>query len=196
VKARLAVSRSLAFLAWMTLLTGILYPAALTVAASLAFPRASGGSLLELGGAVRGSRLLAQDFSSPRFFRARPSATGYAYVSSGASNLAPTSAALAEAVAARKESWERGFGTPAPEEMLYASASGVDPEIGLEAALDQVGVVARARGLGPEARDALAASVRASADASASLLGPPRVNVVTLNAELEADPRFRPEAVE
>jgi potassium-transporting ATPase KdpC subunit len=193
VKTRPAIPRSLAFLALMTLLTGVLYPAAVTVAAGLAFPRAARGSLLDFGGEVRGSSLLAQEFASPRFFEARPSATGYAYVSSGASNLGPTSGALAEAVAARREAWERGFGSAPPEEMLYASASGVDPDIGLEAALAQVDSVARARGLGTDARESLADFVRDSAEASETLLGPPRMNVVSLNAALETLPRFRSE---
>jgi K+-transporting ATPase ATPase C chain len=179
------VPKSLTFLLAMTLLVGVVYPAVVTGFAQLFFPARANGSLLVKGGVVRGSTLLAQGFESPRYFKARPSATGYAYVGAGASNLGPTSAALSQAVAERRTAWEAEFGTPAPEEMLYASASGLDPDISLEAALAQLPSVAAARGLGIEARDALAKEIRKAAKASESLAGPQRVNVVSLNAQLD-----------
>jgi K+-transporting ATPase ATPase C chain len=74
--------------------------------------------------------------------------------------------------------------------MLYASGSGLDPDISPEAALSQVDSVAGARGLGSDAKSELARAIRDMAAASKSLIGPPRVNVVSLNALLEADPRF------
>jgi potassium-transporting ATPase KdpC subunit len=190
MKARLRIPNSIAFLAGMSILTGVLYPAAVYCASRLLFPVGSTGSLLMIDGAVRGSRLLAQDFESPRYFRARPSASGYAYLGSVASNQGPASAALARAVKERREAWLRDFGAAAPEEMLYASASGLDPEIGPEAAFAQAGRVADARALSPESRESLAAAIRAEAAASASLIGPPRVNVISLNALLDTDPRF------
>jgi potassium-transporting ATPase KdpC subunit len=180
--------KSITFLLGMTLLTGVLYPAAVTLAAQLAFPRRANGSLLVMDGAVRGSTLLAQEFQSPRFFVARPSATGYAYLGSGASNLGPTSASLAAAVAARREAWETRFGPGAPEEMLGASASGLDPEIGLEAALAQAGRVAAARSMDETARLSLVSTLRSMAAAAEGPIGPPRVNVVEINAMLEARP--------
>jgi potassium-transporting ATPase KdpC subunit len=185
------IPKSITFLLVMTFLTGVLYPALVTVAAQLAFPARANGSLLVRNGEVRGSTLLAQKFESPRFFRARPSATDYAYVGSGASNLGPVSAGLAEAVRERRAAWLESFGGEAPEEMVYASASGLDPEIGLEAALAQVGRVAAARGLGAEGEAALAASIREAARRSTTLIGPPRVNVLSLNATLEDSPRLR-----
>jgi potassium-transporting ATPase KdpC subunit len=179
------IPKSITSLFWMTVLTGILYPATVTLVAQLAFPGKANGSLLIMEGAVRGSTLLAQKFESPRFFRARPSASDYAYVGSGASNLGPVSADLAKAVADRSAAWAADFGTKAPQDMLYASASGLDPDISLEAALAQVDGVVAARGLGVDARSALVAAIRTAAERSATLIGPPRVNVLSLNAFLE-----------
>jgi len=189
MKAYLRFPRSLGFLLAMTALCGLAYPALVTGVAGLAFPWRSGGSPIRIDG-VRGSYLLAQDFSSPRFFRSRPSAAGYAAVGAGASNLGPTSADLAAAVKERRAAWLRSFGPPVPEEMLYASASGVDPDISLAAALAQVRHVASARNLDPGAEERLARAVREAASARASLLDPPVVDVVALNVLLESDPAF------
>jgi potassium-transporting ATPase KdpC subunit len=184
------IPKSITFLFWMTVMLGVAYPAVVTFASQLIFPRRANGSLIVMKGEVRGSSLLAQKFESPRFFQARPSASDYAYVGAGASNLGSVSADLAKAVAARRAAWEKGFGAPAPEDMLYASASGLDPDISLEAALAQAGRVAAARSLGPDARAALDAAIRAAAAGAAGPIGPPRVNVVSLNALLETDPAF------
>jgi potassium-transporting ATPase KdpC subunit len=178
------------FLIGMTLLLGAAYPAALTAICRIAFPEKSGGSLLVIDGAVRGSYLLAQDFRSPGYFRPRPSATDYAYAGSGASNLGPTSAALAAKVEERRRGWEAAFGSPAPEEMLYASASGLDPDIGVEAALAQAPSVAAARALGTEGLASLESEIRREAVREGRPLGPPRVNVVRLNVLLDSDPLF------
>jgi K+-transporting ATPase ATPase C chain len=182
----------LTFLLAMTVLLGVAYPALVTGIAQLAFPRQANGSLIVISGKTRGSTLLAQKFEGPGFFHARPSATDYAYVGSGASNLGPTSASLAKDAAERRAEWKAAYGTPAPEDMVYASASGLDPDISLEAALAQAGGVARARGLGAGARLALAQAIRDRADASKGLIGPARVNAVALNVLLETDPRFSP----
>jgi potassium-transporting ATPase KdpC subunit len=185
------VPKSITFLLGMTILTGVLYPAALTLAAQLVFPSKANGSLLVIKGAVRGSRLLAQKFESPRFFRARPSASDYTYVGAGGSNLGPVSAELAKAVAERRDAWAKDFGTSAPEDMPYASASGLDPDIGLEAALAQADRVAGARSLSSAAKAALIGEINKAAERSTTLIGPPRVNVVSLNAQLVTDPVFR-----
>lgn len=184
------VPRSLTFLLAMTVLVGVAYPALVTGIAQLVFPNQANGSLLVQDGKVRGSRLLAQKFEDPRFFKPRPSATDYGYIGSGSSNLGPTSAALAKAVDDRKAAWKAAYGTGAPGEMLYASGSGLDPDIGLEAALAQEGAVAKARGLSEASSRALDAAIRDMAAASKSLIGPPRVNVVELNALLESDPEY------
>ncbi len=189
------IPKSITFLLGMTILTGVIYPAAVTLAAQLAFPGKANGSLLVVKGEVRGSTLLAQKFESPRFFQARPSASDYAYVGAGASNLGRVSADLAKAVADRRAAWQARFGaaggsSAASEDMLYASASGLDPDISLEAALAQAGNVAKARGLSPAAEAALVGEIRGEAKRATGLIGPPRVNVVSLNALLETDPAF------
>jgi K+-transporting ATPase ATPase C chain len=170
----------------MTILTGVLYPAAVTLVAQLAFPGKANGSLLVVDGAVRGSTLLAQKFQSPRYFQARPSASDYVYVGAGASNLGPVSADLAQAVADRRTAWEENFGTEPTDDMVYASASGLDPDISLEAALAQTDLVATARGLSDSAKASLVAALRDRAAGSAGLIGPPRLNVLSLNAWLDS----------
>jgi K+-transporting ATPase ATPase C chain len=179
------IPKSITFLLGMTILTGVLYPAALTLVAQLAFPAKANGSQLVIDGAVRGSGLLAQKFLSPRYFHARPSASDYAYVGAGASNLGPVSADLAQAVADRRAAWHENFGNEPTDDMVYASASGLDPDISLEAALAQVDLVAVARGYGDEAKAGLVAELRKRAAEATSLIGPPRVNVVSLNAWLD-----------
>ncbi len=158
------IPKSITFLLGMTILTGVLYPAAITLVAQLAFPSRANGSLLVVNGAVRGSSLLAQKFESSRFFRARPSASDYAYVGAGASNFGPVSADLAKAVADRRAAWAKDFGGQAPEGMAYASASGLDPDIGVEAALAQVDRVASARSLGAAQKAALQDNPKGSRD--------------------------------
>jgi K+-transporting ATPase ATPase C chain len=187
---------SLTFLLLMTILTGVLYPALVTGLAQVAFPAKANGSVLTREGKVWGSALLSQKFESPRYFRARPSASDYAHVGAGASNLGPVSADLAKAVAERRAAWVKDFGgapEAVPEDMLYASASGLDPDISLEAALAQAPRVAAARaGAGsPEAAELeslLTARARKMAGDATSLIGPPRVNVVSLNAWLDTLP--------
>lgn len=193
MKSPLRIPTSIAFLFWMTVLTGVAYPLLMTGVAQLAFPAKANGSLLVVDGRVRGSRLLAQKFESATFFHARPSATDYAYLGSGASNLGATSAALAKSVGDRAAAWTAQNGQAAgaaPEDMLYASASGLDPDISLESALGQLGRVAASRHLDAAASASLEALVRGMAASSKSLIGPQRVNVVQLNARLETDPVF------
>jgi K+-transporting ATPase ATPase C chain len=185
------IPKSLRFLFFMTILVGVLYPAFVTLVAQVVFPRRANGSLLAIGGEVRGSTLLAQKFESPGYFHPRPSASDYAYVGAGASNLGPISGDLAKAVAGRRAAWAGDQGGPPPEDMLYASASGLDPDISLEAALGQAHRVALARsGAGAAAAGAaleaaLRLEIKRRAEKATSLIGPPRVNVVSLNAWLE-----------
>jgi len=190
------IPKSITFLFWMTVLTGLIYPLAVTVVAQLAFPRKANGSLIVIGGTVRGSTLLAQKVETARYFRARPSATDYVYLGSGASNLAATNSALNKASSDNRSAWikylgETSPGQPVPSEMLYASASGLDPEISLAAALAEAETVARARGFSDTTRDRLIDLVRRSAASSTTLIGVPRVNVEALNEMLETDPLFR-----
>jgi K+-transporting ATPase ATPase C chain len=168
-----------------TLITGGVYPLLVTGLSQLFFPFQANGSLLrDAAGQVRGSRLLAQDFAGEGWFQARPSAVAYAASASGASNLAITSKKQAEAVATRQADWASRFGAPpAPVDMLYASGSGLDPEISRESALAQLDQVAAAHQLDMSARDALRRLIETLSQKG--LPGePPRVNVVDLNFAL------------
>jgi K+-transporting ATPase ATPase C chain len=171
-------------LALMVLLTGLAYPLAMTGIAGALFPRQATASLIERGGVVIGSALLAQGFAGPGYFHPRPSTTDYDAASSGASNLAPTNAVLIEAVQARAEAWrDLNGGEVAPIDAVTASASGLDPHISLANALGQVGRVAEARGTSAEeVRALVAASVEGR---RLGLFGEPRVNVLLLNLALD-----------
>ncbi|MDQ7833197.1 MAG: potassium-transporting ATPase subunit KdpC [Desulfovibrionaceae bacterium] len=175
-------------LLWMTLLTGLAYPLAMTGIARMLFPDQAEGSLIRRDGAVVGSRLVGRDFASPGSFHGRPSATApYAYnaAASTGSNLGPTNPALADAVAERKTTLaaENG-GENAPMDLLTASGSGLDPHISPEAAAFQVPRVAKARHLSQEV---VAALVERNTEGRLwGLWGEPRVNVLGLNLALDA----------
>jgi K+-transporting ATPase ATPase C chain len=170
-----------------TLLLGVLYPLAITANAQAAFPRQANGQLIERNGTVIGSRIVGQGFSSPGYFRPRPSAagTGYDAANSAGSQLGPTNKKLIEAVkanvdAARKEN----ANAPVPIDLVTTSASGIDPHISPAAADFQVSRVARERG-------ATEADIRHVVDANTAgrqlgFLGEPRVNVLELNIALDS----------
>lgn len=134
---------------WMTVLTGFLYPALITVVNGFAFKEKSSGNLVNLQGRVIGSKLIAQKFSSDRYFWPRPSAIDYNPLPSGGSNLAPTSAALKKLVKERAISLAEAHGVTdlatIPSSLLFASASGLDPHLSIEATYFQIDRVAKAR---------------------------------------------------
>lgn len=181
-------------LALFTALTGVAYPLAVTGIAQVAVPGAANGSRVTVDGHVVGSALVGQSFTAERYFHGRPSATTapdpqdpaksvdspYNAASSTGSNLAPSSAALAQAVRTRVAALG---GSPVPADLATASASGLDPDISPAAAALQVGRVARARGL-PE-DDVRALVKRNTMGATFGLLGEPRVNVLALNIALD-----------
>jgi potassium-transporting ATPase KdpC subunit len=146
---------ALRMLAALTLLTGVLYPLAVTGVARVVFPRQAEGSLIVRDGAVVGSRLIGQPFASPGYFWSRPSATGPVPYNAGASsgsNLGPLHPALADSVRARiaaLRAADPGAGAP-PVDLVTASASGLDPHISVAAARFQAPRVARARGVSLE----------------------------------------------
>jgi K+-transporting ATPase ATPase C chain len=198
---------ALRLFALLAVLTGILYPLAVTATARVAFPSQANGSLVysaapsdlklnlstssNLTGAPApvGSALLAQATTSPRYFWPRPSAGDYATVASGASNLAPTSQKLRDAISARATALRTAHGlaadSPVPADLLMTSGSGLDPHISPAAATFQAARVATARNL---PLSTVTTAITAHTE-SGGLLGEDRVNVLLLNLALdEASP--------
>lgn len=181
---------SLLMLLVMTVITGVLYPLAVTGLAQAMFPRQADGSLIVRDGHVIGSRLIGQPFDDPRYFWGRPSATSpqpYNGASSSGSNLGPTNPALADAVRQRiaaLRAADPGNTQPVPVDLVTASASGLDPEISPAAAQYQLARVARARHLDAEQVRRLAAAH--TQGRWLGLFGEPRVNVLALNLALDA----------
>jgi K+-transporting ATPase ATPase C chain len=169
-----------------TLLLGIAYPLVVTGLAQVLFRDKANGQLIERGGKIIGSRIIGQAFSSPGYFRSRPSAagTGYDAANSGGTNLGPTNRKLVDAVkaavdAARKENPSAAV----PIDLVTSSASGLDPHISPAAALFQVPRVARERGV-PEGEigPLVQAHIRGR---QLGFLGEPVVNVLELNLALD-----------
>jgi K+-transporting ATPase ATPase C chain len=183
----------------LTLITGLVYPLAMTAITGAIFPKQAQGSLIERDGKVIGSALIGQEFREDKYFHGRPSATTapdpadstktvpapYNAANSGASNLGPTSKALNERI---KEDVDRlktdNPSTGVPIDLVTASGSGLDPDISPEGALFQVPRVAKARNM-PEDRVRQLVSENTSGRL-AGLLGEPRVNVLALNLALDA----------
>ena len=173
----------------LALLTGAIYPALVTVVAKFAFPEESEGSLIRREGRIVGSSLIGQNFTDPKYFWGRPSATGgmpYNAAASGGSNQGPANPALADAVKARIDALRAAAtddGRPIPVDLVTASASGLDPEISIAGARYQVRRVAAARRLDPAAVTALIE--RIASTRQFGFLGEPRVNVLQLNLLLD-----------
>ncbi|MFK2914420.1 potassium-transporting ATPase subunit KdpC [Pseudomonas sp. 3HC3] len=177
--AYLRPALSLALL--MTLVTGALYPLAVTGIAQVAFPNQANGSLVrDAQGQVRGSALIAQDFQGDGWFHSRPSAGAYATVASGASNLSPSNPALAERVRGDAAALYQVQQGPVPQALLTTSGSGLDPHLPPEALAYQIPRVAAARQLPVERLQALLEKATLH-----PLIGPPVVNVLALNQALE-----------
>jgi K+-transporting ATPase ATPase C chain len=173
------VLQSLLMLLLLTVLTGIIYPVVITDLSRMIYPEQASGSLIKQGDRILGSKLIAQKFEDAGFFWSRPSACDEATLPSGASNLGPTSAALAKAIDDRR----KAAGAGAPGDLLTASGSGLDPDVSLEAALFQVDRVASARHLD---RDKLKALVLDHVQRPQfGMLGETRVNVLALNLDLD-----------
>ncbi|MDE1989379.1 MAG: potassium-transporting ATPase subunit KdpC [Betaproteobacteria bacterium] len=174
----------------LTLVTGLAYPAAVTVLARLFFPNQAAGSLVVVGEHPVGSKLIGQNFADPKYFWGRPSATSpqpYNAQASSGSNLGPLNPALVDAVKGRiaaLRAADPAAPLPVPADLVTASASGLDPHISPAAARYQIHRVATARHLSEERLDDLVAQHTESRQWG--LFGEPRVNVLALNLALDA----------
>jgi K+-transporting ATPase ATPase C chain len=182
----------------LTLITGLVYPLAMTGIAQSLFPRQAQGSLIERNGTVIGSELIGQQFQSNKYFHGRPSATTapdpndstksvpapYNAANSGGSNLGPSNKALIDRVQGDMDKLKQeNASAPVPADLVTTSASGLDPHISPEAALFQVPRIAKARNV-PE--DRIRQLVAGQTEGRLfGLLGEPRVNVLLLNLALD-----------
>jgi K+-transporting ATPase ATPase C chain len=177
----------------LTLITGVVYPLAVTGAAKVAFPDQAAGSLIVKDGKVVGSTLIGQNFSDPKYFWGRPSATSpmpYNGGGSSGSNQGPLNPALVDAVKGRVEALKSADPTntsAVPVDLVTASASGLDPHISVAAAQYQAARVARVRSMSPDAVTALVG--HHTEGRLLGVLGEARVNVLELNLDLDRSAR-------
>ena len=177
---------SIRFTLVTTLLLGLAYPLALTGIAGVLFPHQAAGSLITKDGKVIGSSLLAQSFTSDRYFHPRPSAAGNGYdaTSSGGSNLAQSNAKLVQRLQGDIDKLAaQNPGKPVPIDLVTTSGSGLDPDITPDAAYYQAHRVALARKLTDDTVNKLVAAH--ITPRTLGLLGEPRVNVLELNLDLD-----------
>lgn len=173
----------------LTIITGLLYPLAVTGVAQALFPRQANGSLIVQNGQVLGSSLIGQPFDDPKYFWSRPSATSpfpYNAAASGGSNLGPTNPALIKAMQARVATLtaaDPDNPLPIPVDLITASGSSLDPHLSPAAADYQVRRVARARGMDEDVVRRLVAEH--TEGRQWGVLGEPRVNVLLVNLALD-----------
>jgi K+-transporting ATPase ATPase C chain len=186
---RLLIRPVLTLFVLLTALTGIVYPLLVTGIAKIAFPQQAAGSFVIKNGSAVGSSLIGQNFSDPKYFWGRPSATtpqAYNALASGGSNLGPLNPALVDGVKVRIEALRAVDPTnkaAVPVDLVTASASGLDPHLSVAAANYQLARVARARGLNVEkVRPLVAAHTQGRL---LGFLGEPRVEVLELNLALD-----------
>ena len=185
---------ALRMIAVMTLVTGIAYPLLVTACAQLFLSDKAGGSLITRDGKIVGSELIGQKFTSDKYFWSRPSAIEYNPMPSSGTNLGPTNKALLDAVIVRRDALLAGASAnlEPPADLLFASASGLDPHISPKAAAFQVGRISVARQLDVAKQNTLLSLIeKCTEQPTFGLFGEPRVNVLKLN--LAVDLVFPPE---
>jgi K+-transporting ATPase ATPase C chain len=177
-----------ALLVLFTLLTGIVYPLTVTGIAQVLLPTQANGSLVKRDGAVIGSRLVGQTFASTSYFHPRPSAAGqngYDAAASSGSNLGPLSVKLKERMAASLATLKQESPAAIPADAVTASGSGLDPHISIDNAQRQIARVAGERGLPQEKIQGIVE--RIAEQPMLGVVGEPRINVLLLNLELDAE---------
>jgi len=181
---------AITLLVLLSAITGVVYPLVVTGVGKTIFPKAAGGSLIIKDGKPVGSELIGQNFTDPKYFWGRPSATGpqpYNGTASSGSNQGPLNPALADAVKGRIDALKAADPDnklPIPADLVAASASGLDPQISPAAANYQIERVARARKL--DAGAVRAQVERHTEGRQFGIFGEPRVNVLKLNLALDA----------
>ena len=188
MKAQIIIALKIFIL--FTVLLGGIYPLVITWVAQLLFPEKANGSLIVVDNKPVGSKLIGQNFDNDLYFSSRPSATNYNPLPSGGSNLGLTSEKLKQQVAERKLQFEKANqlpeNEPIPSEMLFASASGLDPHISPNAAIIQVGRIENARNFNSTQKQQLFQAINQLTEEPQLLfLGEARINVLQLNLELD-----------
>ena len=182
---------SIKILLFFTILTGIIYPLLISGFAQIFFQAKSNGSLVMENGKTKGSLLIGQYFGSRGYFSSRPSCISYNPLPSGGSNLGPTSLTLKNLAEERKQSFISvnylDTLTDVPSEMIFASASGLDPHISPEAALLQTDRIAKYRNFNMEQKEKLLRIIRdLTEEHQFRFLGDQRINVFLLNLCLDS----------
>ena len=182
-----AIRPAILILLLFTVITGLIYPLAVTGIAQAIFPRQANGSLVQNGNRIVGSELIGQSFAKAAYFHPRPSAAGKGYdgSASSGSNLGPTSKQLADSIKQGvNEARSEGVSGPVPADMVTASGSGLDPDISPANALAQAARVARARGMDEQrVHELVERNVEAP---TLGFMGEAHVNVLALNRQLDA----------
>jgi K+-transporting ATPase ATPase C chain len=181
---------SLKIFLFFTILLGVIYPLFVTGIAQLVFPAKANGSLIVKNDKTIGSELIGQQFDTTIYFTSRPSAISYNPLPSGGSNYGLTNTKLKNLVGERKKQFiafnQLDSLTDIPSEMLFASASGLDPHISPQAALLQVDRIAKARNFSSRQKEELVACIhRLTEGPQFKVFGEKRINVLLLNLEIE-----------
>lgn len=181
---------SLKIFLFFTVLTGIIYPLFVTGIAQIVIPSKANGSMIIKDNKAIGSELIGQQFDSSIYFTSRPSANSYNTLPSGGTNYGLTNSKLKKLVDVRRRKFiafnQLDSLVEIPSEMLFASASGLDPHISPEAALLQVDRIAKVRGFSPSQKQQLIDLLHNKSEKPQfTLLGEPRINVLALNLDLD-----------